>query len=218
MAPKNLPPAAKQQKILTWFQDTMGVYTLKELEKQLPGIGSINGMHVKEYLQNLMDESLIRVEKIGSGNWYWSFRSDAKKQKEGVLHTLKTEEARLKTAIEDAEREIEWVMRVREEDEEMLDGNSGLDRKGLLEMSESLGREMEVLDAKLAMYSENDPAEILRKMEETKRLWEVAVMWTDRLECLESLLCGMVDRGQVGQIMAQACDDEYVEGEGLKDL
>lgn len=38
-------------------------------------------MVVKDYLQALSGEGLIRVEKIGSGNWYWSFLSDAKQGK-----------------------------------------------------------------------------------------------------------------------------------------
>jgi hypothetical protein len=94
-APKNAPPAAKQAKILEWFRETMGVYTIKELEKLLPGVASINAMQVKEYIQNLSDENLIRVEKIGSGNWYWSFASDTKKFKENALNKLKEEESKL---------------------------------------------------------------------------------------------------------------------------
>lgn len=180
----------------------MGVYTLKELEKLLPGIGSINGMQVKDYLQALQDENMIRVEKIGSGNWYWSFRSDAKKQKEGILNNLKAEESKLLTSTADAERQIEEEVAKRDEDDEMLDGDQ-MDRKALLEAHEAYLKEMEVLDKELALYSENDPAEILRKVEETRKLKEVANMWTERIECLESFLTGIVsDRSELGNYMA----------------
>lgn len=42
-------------------------------------------MQVKDYLTALVDDNKIRVEKIGSGNWYWCFRGDEKRQKEGEL-------------------------------------------------------------------------------------------------------------------------------------
>lgn len=58
-------------------------------------------MVVKDFLTALSDEGLIRVEKIGSGNWYWSFKSDEKKQKERVLEGLEKELEKLEKAIED---------------------------------------------------------------------------------------------------------------------
>lgn len=42
-------------------------------------------MQVKDYLQALSDDNKIRVEKIGSGNWYWSFPADEKKAKDAAL-------------------------------------------------------------------------------------------------------------------------------------
>lgn len=35
-------------------------------------------MQIKNVLKVLTDSSLVRYEKIGSGNYYWSFPSDAK--------------------------------------------------------------------------------------------------------------------------------------------
>ncbi len=42
-------------------------------------------MQVKDYLTALVDDNKVRVEKIGSGNWYWCFRGDEKKLKEGEV-------------------------------------------------------------------------------------------------------------------------------------
>lgn len=58
-------------------------------------------MVVKDFLTALSDEGLIRVEKIGSGNWYWSFKSDEKKQKGRALEGLEKELVKLGKAIED---------------------------------------------------------------------------------------------------------------------
>ncbi len=214
----NLPPAAKQAKILEYFRESMGVYSLKELEKSLPSVAGINSMQVKEYLQALQDEYLIRVEKIGSGNWYWCFKSDAKKSKENMINSLKAEETKLTTSIAELEKQIEEEMAKREDDDEMLDG-CGMDRKALLETHNTLLKEMETLDKELACYCDNDPDEIQKKVEETKNLKNSAVRMTDNIEALESYLVSITgDRKQVAEIMKNVCGDEYVAGEGLTDL
>jgi hypothetical protein len=195
----------------------MSVYTLKELEKLLQSVASITQMQVKEYLQALQDENLIRVEKIGSGNWYWCFMSDAKKIKENTLNGLKAAESKLVASIAETERQIEEEMARHVEDDEMLE-DGGMDRKALLEAHGVLLREMETLDRELACYSDNDPAEVLRKVEETKRLKDSAIRWTDNIESIESFLISMTSRTQATGIMHSNCGDEYVVGEGLKDL
>jgi hypothetical protein len=217
-APKNAPPAAKQAKILEYFKESMSVFTLKELEKLLPSVASINQMQVKDNLQALQDEYLIRVEKIGSGNWYWCFSSDAKKTKKTILNTLKAEETKMQASIAALEGQLEEELAKREDDEEMLGGTS-IDRKSLLETHETLLKELESLDRELACYTDNDPAEVLRKVEETKLFKSSAVRWTDSIESLESYLAGLSgDRTFVAHLMQKACGDEYIGGEGLKDL
>jgi len=196
----------------------MGVFTLKELEKILPAVASINAMQVKDVLQGLQDENLIRVEKIGSGNWYWCFTSDAKKLKENTINTLKAEESKMIVSIAEAERQIEEETATREDDNEMLEGN-GMDRKALLEAYDALLKETDLLDKELACYSDSDPAEVQRKMEEVINLKASTIRWTDNIEALECMLGDLTkDRHQTSEIMQNACGDEYVPGEGLKEL
>lgn len=57
-------------------------------------------MVVKDFLTALSDEGLIRVEKIGSGNWYWSFKSDEKNQKGRVLEGMEKELVKVEKAVE----------------------------------------------------------------------------------------------------------------------
>jgi hypothetical protein len=215
-APKNLPPAAKQAKIVEWFRESMCVYSFKELEKLLPSVGSIPSMQVKDYLQAIQDESQIRVEKIGSGNWYWCFKSDAKRSKENIINNLKSEENKLRASIADIDRNIEEEMARREEDE-MLEGG-GMDRKALLDAHETLLKQMEILENELALYSDNDPTEVLRKVEETKKLKASTMKCTENIELLECFIAGIVDRTQLAEIMKSCCGDEYIMGEGLTDL
>ena len=194
----------------------MGVYTFKELEKLLPSIASIAQQQVREYLQSLVDESLIRCEKIGSGNWYWCFLSDAKKGAENAVKALQDEEKRLREEIERVEVMIEEMKGREEEEDGLLEG--GLGRKELMGAHEDLVGERGDLDESLALYADCDPAEVVRKMEETSGMKEGALRWTDNIESLASYLYGLVGREQAAGAMMQACGDEYVVGEGLKDL
>jgi hypothetical protein len=196
----------------------MGVYTIKDLDKFLPAVAGINQMQVKDYVQALQDENLIRVEKIGSGNWYWCFTSDAKKSKENSINNLKSEESKLMTLIADTEKQIEEEMAKREGDDEVLE-KGGMDRKALLKAHDTLLKEMELLNKELALYSDDDPTEVLRKVEETKKLKQSAFRWTDNIESMETFITNLIgDRAKAAEAMASACGDEYVAGEGLKDL
>lgn len=195
----------------------MGVYTFKELEKLLPAVGSINGMQVKDYLQALQDENHIRVEKIGSGNWYWSFKSEAKKAKENTINSLKSEERKLLESLADAEKQTEKEMAKREEENEGLE--QGVDRQTLLGYQEKLLKEKEALDQELSIYSDNSPVEVLRKAGEARKLKESAIRWSDNIECLEAFVRTLTgDKAEAASIMQMACGDEYVAGEGLKEL
>jgi hypothetical protein len=92
------------------------------LEKALPSVASINGMQVKDYLQSLSDDNQIRVEKIGSGNWYWCFPSDEKKAKEAVLEKAQEEYQKAATIVADLQVKVDEAGAAREEDEDMLMG------------------------------------------------------------------------------------------------
>jgi chromosome segregation ATPase len=215
---KGISPEAKQAKAVEWFRQSLAAHSFKDLEKALPQAASVNKMQIKEFVQALTDEGHVRVEKIGGGNWYWSFVSDAKKQKEKVLYDLTTEETKLNTSIAEIDAQIEEEMAAREEDDEMLEDN-GMDRKALLEAHETLLKESAALIKELAGYSDNDPSEIERKAAETKRMKESAEKWTDYIEGVEGLLRTLTgDKAAAIQFMENICGEEYVPGEGLKEL
>lgn len=175
-------------------------------------------MVVKDYLQALSDEGLIRVEKIGSGNWYWAFVSDAKNGKEKVLNDLKNEDAKARSQIAELDKQIAEEMEQREDDDEMLE-DSGMDRNALLEAHGRLTKEVQALEMELKTYSGNDPTELLRQEKESLLLKESAERWTDNIESIQSYILDLThDRAQVALMMQTACGDEYIMGEGLKEL
>ncbi|MCJ1276295.1 hypothetical protein MMC21_004100 [Puttea exsequens] len=211
MAPKTLPPLAKQNLILTYFHTSLTAHTLKDLEKTLPSVASINGMQVKDYLQALHDEGRIQVEKIGSGNWYWSFLSEEKRGRESVLNGLRTEEGKMSGVIASLAARIEEATEGRED---------GKGRGGLVDERIDLLEEVGALKAELATYRDADPAEIEAKRKEIMDFQIRAGRWTDNICVLEGRLFEMMggDREGLDGVKREVYGDEYVEGEGLREL
>ena len=119
-APKTQPNPQKAASILTWLHKTAQAHSIKDLEKTLPQVSSINGMQVKDYLQALSDDNKIRVEKIGSGNWYWSFPADEKKAKDAALEKAQDEYNKASATVTELQTKVDDADAARAEEEEML--------------------------------------------------------------------------------------------------
>ncbi|OCK82465.1 meiotic nuclear division protein 1 [Lepidopterella palustris CBS 459.81] len=214
MAPKTLPPAAKQALILNWFQKSGVAHSLKDLEKALPSVASINGILVKDYLQALSDDNKIRVEKIGSGNWYWSFMSEEKKVRENSLAKAREEHDKAVMMVEELQMKVDEAGAARAEDEDMLLG-PGNDRKSLTTKHTELLRELDALRLELAGYSENDPAEVDKKKQETEQYKRDAEKWTEQIQSMEGWFRQQTagDKGQMANIMRMCYGDQFDEEE-----
>ena len=189
------------------------MHTLKELEKVLPSVASINGMHVKDYLQALSDEGKIRVEKIGSGNWYWSFASEEKKAREHALATLHDEKDKLDGVIRELRDRVTAATATR------TDGADS-DRGDLVAEHARVAREVLALKAELNSYRDGDPGELGRKRAEVVALRAKAERWTDNVGILEQWVGQMLggDRERMEAVQMMCYGEEYVPGEGLREL
>jgi hypothetical protein len=119
-APKIQANPHKAATILAWFHKTAQAHSIKDLEKTLPQVGAISNMHVKDYLQALADENKIRVEKIGSGNWYWSFPSDEKKAKDAALGKAQDEFNKINATAAELQAKVDEAGAARTDGEDML--------------------------------------------------------------------------------------------------
>ena len=188
------------------------MHNIKELEKVLPSVASINGMQVKDYLQALSDEGQIHVEKIGSGNWYWSFLSEEARTRSDALAKLREEKDKLDAAV----RELDCKVKEASEKREGEDGG----RHDLVSIRSMLQEEMGTLSGELEQYRDGDPGEVVRKRDEVKRLREKAERWTDNVGLLEGWLLRMLggDRDALEDMRRGLYEGEYVEEEGLREL
>ncbi|KAF1998059.1 meiotic nuclear division protein 1 [Amniculicola lignicola CBS 123094] len=215
MAPKITASAAKQALILAWFHKTAVAHSIKDLEKAIPSVASINGMQVKDYLQALSDDNKIRVEKIGSGNWYWSFPSDDKKSKEAALEKAQEEHDKVAAIAAGLQTKVEEADAARAED----DGPE--DRKALIAKHADLGKELESLRTELAAYSEQDPVEMEKKMQEAQEFKTNTEKFTDHILGMEGWLKDSLggDKAQLLNVMRMCYGDEFDEEEGcLREL
>ena len=168
-------------------------------------------MQVKDYLQALSDEGKIHVEKIGSGNWYWSFLSEEKNTRDVTMSALSAEKEKIANGVQELEERMKEASETRGEDE---------GRAELVEEKVVLEDEVVQLERELDGYKDGDPAEVERRRKEVGDFKAAAERWTDNIMILEGYLKSAMggDLEALDGVKRQVYGDEYVEGEGLKEL
>lgn len=63
----------KRMRMLQIFYEKKEFFTLKEMEKIAPKEKNIVVQSVKDILQALVDDGLVRSEKIGISTYFWRF-------------------------------------------------------------------------------------------------------------------------------------------------
>lgn len=180
----------------------------------------VNSRHWTDYIQALQDENKIRGEKIGSGNWYWSFVSDDKIAREKALEDAKTAHEKAVAVAEELQSKLAEAEVQRKRDDEALECG-GESREELVAVKRQLELETEATRRELAAYSDNDPAELERKAIEAAG-WRVAAEeCTDDIYSMEGWLKSAVGGAGEGfaAVLEQVYDKEFdVEGKTLREL
>ncbi|CZT18154.1 related to MND1 Mnd1/Hop2 complex promote meiotic chromosome pairing and DSB repair [Ramularia collo-cygni] len=218
MAPKVNCNPLKLAKCHAYFQRSGTAHNSKELEKQLVAASGISGMQVKDYLQTLVDENKVRCEKIGSGNWYWSFPSANKISKQKLLDEAQSLHNKVDVLVQDLRSKIIEKATQLEEEEEMLD-NPGESRAEVVAAKAELEKELKDLQKELATYSESDPTEVERKKVEAKVWYKEADECSDQINSIEDWYKKQGHHDMVKELQKGLYGDEYDEEEGgLRDL
>jgi predicted nucleic acid-binding Zn-ribbon protein len=190
-------------------------------------------MHVKDYLQALADDNKIRVEKIGSGNWYWSFPSDEKKAKDSALEKAQIEFNKANATVSELQAKVDEAGAARADDEDVETGEyhervggfvltiPGGDRKTLIAKHTDLAKELEKLRTELAAYSKQDPVEVEKKAAETQKARDEAEKFTDQIYLMESWIKNHFagDTELLTNVKKMLYGEEYDEEDGgLREL
>ena len=173
-------------------------------------------MQVKDYLQSLSDDNKIHVEKIGSGNWYWSFTGDEKRSSEVQLDRVRAERDGLAAHVAALRQKVDDATAAREDDDKENANGVESSRRELLGRAGELERELAGLRAELAAYCDHDPAELERREGRVRVLREEAAQWTDQIVGMEGWLRRRMggDREQLLMVQRSCYGDQFDEGEG----
>ncbi|EFR00037.1 hypothetical protein MGYG_03043 [Nannizzia gypsea CBS 118893] len=217
--------AEKQRRILAYIQASRTCYTLKDLEKTLPPVASINGMQVKEHIQALIDEGQLHVEKIGSGNWYWAWGGEEKKAREKTIDALDKEVEKFLKSTGELESKILALKEEQRLDEARnQDGtreSNERERVAWMKKKDELDTELARLENDIKKRSEGDGSgSIVQKEADIARWKQEAQVWTDNIYILEeySKMLTNGDREVLDAVRRECYGLAYVEGEGLADL
>ncbi|KAJ5175063.1 uncharacterized protein N7482_000940 [Penicillium canariense] len=217
MQPK-LSKNDKQDLILTHLRATGTCHTLKDLEKALPTVAAIHSIQVKEYIQALADEGKLRVEKIGSGNWYWSFGTDEKHARERQLARVKTEVETARKSFTEAEADL--AAETAQHQQEAEDAGCDAEREILLARQAELRTEIHRLQSTTSAHDPVRNKSVQQLQAELAEFRKQAVQWTDNSYMLEEYLRRLAggDRELVAMVLRDCYGAEYVDGEGLREL
>ena len=95
----------KQERILSIYTESQSVFNLKEIEK----LGTQKGVvtqTIKDVNQMLVDDCKVDQEKIGSGNFFWSFASKQSQQIEVELEKVKADIAAQRGKLDSLAQQI----------------------------------------------------------------------------------------------------------------
>lgn len=171
-------------------------------------------MQVKDYLQSLQDENKIRVEKIGSGNWYWAFAGEDKRNKQIMVNKATEERDRVQAAVEDVQSRLDRAGSARQESGEG-------DREAAMEQHGQLIKNIEALKVELAGHAENDPLEAEQRQRALMEIKDKTESYTDQISELERYMLEemQTDKELFGNLKVELYHDEYdAEDETLREL
>ncbi|KAK5110826.1 hypothetical protein LTR62_005537 [Meristemomyces frigidus] len=201
--------------MVSYFQKSRVAHSIKDLEKSLPSVASINGMLLKDYLQSLQDENRINVEKIGSGNWYWSFHSQEQKVRQKALDEAQAAHDKASATNDELKSKLQDAQTHRDGEEDMLD-DAGERREDVLALKAQLEKDIQALARDLATYGDSDPTELERKAEALSQFKTDAVLYTDEIYSMEGWFTNQgIDGEGLAGLRTKLYGDELDAEEGV---
>uniref|UniRef100_K3X901 Meiotic nuclear division protein 1 homolog n=1 Tax=Globisporangium ultimum (strain ATCC 200006 / CBS 805.95 / DAOM BR144) TaxID=431595 RepID=K3X901_GLOUD len=166
----------KRERLLRIYHDAKDVFNLKEIEK-LGAKAGVVLQTIKDVNQALVDDALVDSDKIGSGNYFWSFPSKVSQSRKRKLSELEQRKAATQEKLSKVQLAIETQKTMRTESD---------DRVQKLQRLAELQKKVKVLKTNIHHLAENDP-EILREMERKVQIAKLgADRWTDNVFTMRS--------------------------------
>lgn len=177
MGKKGKSADEKASIILSIYQEAKEPFNLAEIQKAASGRGVVLDS-VKDINKSLCDDSKVQTDKIGSGNFFWSFPS--KQYQDRVVE--KDKHQRHLEAMNAANQSMRELLEA-EQANRCAEGRPAKLRR-LVEQREK----EHVLDQTLEANKKNDPEEIARVAKAAQLCKTAADRWTDNTWALKTFL------------------------------
>ncbi|XP_071566778.1 meiotic nuclear division protein 1 homolog [Temnothorax nylanderi] len=167
----------KRMRMLQIFYDKKEFFTLKELEKIAPKEKNIVVQAVKDVLQGLVDDGLVRSEKIGTSTYFWRFPGENITATERRIAETNKKLVETEFKLEKLRKEVQKEKELKNDTEE---------KRKLLEEVEKLRKEEQEIKKQIAKFSDVDPEVITEMDEKAQKYKDVANIWTDNVFAIQS--------------------------------
>ncbi|KAK9370916.1 meiotic nuclear division protein 1 [Lipomyces kononenkoae] len=172
MSRKGMSAAEKASRLLAFFHDSLSFFAIKDIERQGAKTTGINSMQIKDVLQSLIDDGLVRCEKIGSGNYYWSFPSDASRSRILKLESIRKKVDAGNENVALLEEKLHFERAARDNTEE---------RESLINDVHAKQSKVSALHAAILKYSDCDPELLESQRDALAAAKEAVNRWTDNI-------------------------------------
>ncbi|KAI4489397.1 hypothetical protein M0802_011152 [Mischocyttarus mexicanus] len=174
---KGLTLDEKRARMLQIFYERREFFTLKEIEKIAPKEKGIVVQTVKDVLQTLVDDGLVRTDKIGTSVYFWTFPGE----------NIVAIESRIAYATK---RIVEAEFKLQKLKEECIKEQTGREdteeRRILLQQIQLLRDKENEIKSQIAKLSDVDP-EVIAKMSKRAQMFKEGTnVWTDNIFSIQS--------------------------------
>ena len=167
----------KRARMLQIFYEKKEFYTLKELEKIAPKEKGIIVQSVKDVLQTLVDDGLVRSEKIGTSVYFWTFPGEN-------ITAIEQRISEASKKIVEAEFKLQKLKEACAK--EQIGKEDTEERQILLHELEELKAKEVQLKKQIAKFSDADPEAIAKLVEKVQEYKDAANVWTDNIFAIQS--------------------------------
>lgn len=152
------------------------MFTLKEVEKTGAKKGVVQ-QSIKEVLQSLVDDDLVSCERIGIGNYYWSFPSAAGVRAEGEVARLAAALSAAEASVADAKAKL---------DAAAAGAAVSAEREAALARMAAAEAKVTAARATLASAATDDPAAHAALLQAADVARDAANRWLDNVHALKA--------------------------------
>ncbi|XP_014472729.1 PREDICTED: meiotic nuclear division protein 1 homolog [Dinoponera quadriceps] len=167
----------KRMRMLQIFYEKKEFFTLKEIEKIAPKEKGIIVQSVKDILQALVDDDLVRAEKIGTSTYFWRFPGENITTLERTIADTSKKIVEAEFRLQKLNEEIAKQKELKKDTEE---------RTNLLREVDRLREEEQEIKRKIVQFSGVDPETITEMGKEVKKYKEAINVWTDNIFAIQS--------------------------------